>query len=272
MTRNFQDLHFQSEKIPHRRFLNKEIRFHRLKLQLKAIATEDRRPALLAVVAVPLVYWQLNSPVDDPITAVGEPETQRSYYAPLLSELDQLTGGGPTVRIEIPPTENRWEAAYVAPSYPLARGWLRQLESEDIDQFTDGNLTPDGYRHWLDERAISYVAVAGATPDYLAEDEIDLVERGLPYLKEVWSNDDWRLFRVADPVELGVSALGYDWFEVDASRPGEIPVRIRHTPYWSVTEGDACVREDDVGWTTVEAKAPGTIRVEARLFGDSCSD
>ncbi len=227
------------------------------------------RAALLAVLAVPLLYWQLGSPVDDLITAVGEPETERSYFEPLVAELDDL-GGGP-LRVEIPPTENRWEAAYVAPEHPLARGWLRQLESEDIDLFTDDNLTPDAYRKWLEEQAVSYVAVADATPDYLAEDEVELVGQGLPYLEEVWSNDHWRLYAVDQPLPLGVSALGYDWFEVEAERPGPISVRINHTPYWSVTEGDACVEEDDEGWTAVDAERAGTVRVEARLFGDPCS-
>jgi hypothetical protein len=222
------------------------------------------------VLAVPLLYWQLGSPVDDALTAVGEPETERSYYEPLLTELDSLPAEAP-YRIEIPPTENRWEAAYVAPEHPLARGWLRQLESGDIDLFTDGHLTPAAYRDWLDEHAVSYVAVADATPDYLAEDEVSLVTGGLPYLDQVWANDHWRLYRVSDPVPLAVSRLGYDWFEVGAGTAGEIPVRIRYTPYWSVTEGDACVKEDDDGWTVVEARAAGTIRVEARLFGDSCS-
>ena len=63
--------------------------------------------------------------------------------------------------MEIPPTGNRWEADYVAPRFPLARGWLRQLESDDRDLFTDGNLTAATYRSWLDERGVSYVAVAG---------------------------------------------------------------------------------------------------------------
>jgi hypothetical protein len=200
---------------------------------------------------------------------VGEPETEREYFEPLVAELDRRHGV--PVRIEIPPTENRWEAAYVAPQYPLARGWLRQLESEDIDLFTDGNLTPEAYREWLDEHGVNYVAVADATPDYLAEDEVELVERGLPYLREVWSNEHWRLYAVDDPPPLGVSALGYDWFEVSARRAGPTTVRIRHTPYWTVTRGDACVYEGDDGWTVIDAKAPGTIRVEARLFGEECS-
>jgi hypothetical protein len=225
------------------------------------------RAAVLAVLAVPLLYWQLGSPVDDLITAVGEPETEREYFEPLVAELDEVGAGQPPFRIQIPPTENRWEAAYVAPKYPLARGWLRQLESEDIDLFTDGNLTPEAYRRWLDGHAVSYVAVADATPDYIAEDEVQLVADGLPYLDEVWSNEHWRLFAVDDPQPLGVADMGYDWFEVDESAL----VRITHTAYWSVVGAEACVGEAGLdSGTAVEVKAPGTVRVEASLFGDDC--
>ena len=70
--------------------------------------------------------------------------------------------GEPPFRIQIPPTKNRWEAAYVAREHPIARGWLRQLESDDFDLFTDGSLTAEAYREWLDDHAVGYVAVADA--------------------------------------------------------------------------------------------------------------
>ena len=46
--------------------------------------------------------------------AAGDPATERAFYEPLLAELDLLAGR--RSRIQIPPTENRWEAAYVAPA------------------------------------------------------------------------------------------------------------------------------------------------------------
>lgn len=230
-----------------------------------------RRPALLAVFALPLLYWQLNGPIEDLGKGLGDPATERSYYEPLLDELDLLQAGEPPFRIQIPATENRWEAAYVAPEHPLARGWLRQLESDDFDLFTDDNLAPSAYRDWLDERAVSYVAVPDAELDYLARDERALIGTGLPYLEPVWSDEHWRLYRVREARPLGVSALGYDWFEVDARRAGPAAVRIRYTPYWRISEGDACVSEGEDGWTVVDVRRPGPVRVEARLLGDSCS-
>jgi hypothetical protein len=236
-----------------------------------ALLVLARRPWALALLALPLFYWLIFAPIRDLRQGSGDPSIERSYYDPLVAELDRLGAAEPPVRIEIPPTKNRWEAAYVAPGHPLARGWLRQLESDDFELFEGGDLTAPTYRAWLDDHAVSYVAVADAELDFLAEDEAELIESGLPYLDPVWSNDDWRLYRVRDPQSLGVSALGPDWFEVEARRPGPVPVRIRFTSMWDVAGGDACVSEADDGWTTVDAKRAGTVRVETRLFGGSCS-
>ena len=43
-------------------------------------------------------------------------------------------------------------------------------------------------------------------------------------------------------------------------------VRQHGTPYWTVTGGDGCVREDrDSGWTLVDVKRPGLLQVRARF-------
>ena len=141
--------------------------------------------------------------------------------AALVDELDTSRRPGP-FRVEIPPTKNRWEADYVAREHPLARGWLRQLESDDFDLFTDGELTPETYRGWLDDHAVSYVAVSDSPHDYLAEDEVPLIDSGLDYLRPVWGNGDWRLYRVAGAEPPGVDELGVDW---SAARPAPRDLR-----------------------------------------------
>ncbi len=219
-------------------------------------------------VAIPLLYWQLVAPVRDLRKAAGDPSTERAFYEPLLAELDRLGAGG-ALRVQVPPTKNRWEAAYVAPEHPIARGWLRQLESEDFDLFTDGELTPERYRDWLREHAAAYVAVPDARRDYLAEDEVALIDSGLDYLTPVWSSEDWRLYRVAAPASVGAEAGSPDGFELDAPRPGTYEPAINFNRYWRVVEGDACLR-DDGGRTAVEVAEPGTIRVTVGLRGDRC--
>ncbi len=155
-----------------------------------------RRGALVVVaVSLPLLYWQLIAPVRDVRKAAGDPATEREFFTPLIAELDRLD----PERVQIPPTENRWEAAYVAAEHPIARGWLRQLESDDFDLFTDGSLDAGAYRTWLADHGVDYVAVADADLDYLAEDEVALIDTGLDYLEPVWDGAAWRLYRVTPP-------------------------------------------------------------------------
>ncbi len=225
-----------------------------------------RRPAVLVVAALALtLYWQWVAPVRDLTDAVGEPAVEAAYYDPLLAELDRRAGEEP-FRVHVPATRNRWEANYVARSYPLARGWLRQAEADDFELFQDDNLTPGAYRDWLAERAVRFIAVpTDAEPDYLAEDEIELLRAGVPGIDRVWSADGWELYEVADPTPLAepparVTELGEDSFEL-AGPPGEYSVRITPSPYWGVTEGAGCVRADG-DWLVVELKR-GPLRAQA---------
>ena len=255
-----------------------------------ALTLAGRRPVALAILALPLLAWQWGPAIRDVSDAAGDPSVERAFHAPLVEELDSLTAGAPA-RVHVLPTRNRWEAVHVAPHHPLARGWLRQAESDDFDLFDGGDLTEDAHLEWLRERAVSYVAVPlGVELDYLAEDEAALIEGGLPYLDPVWENEDWRLYAVtADaplvstpeaPLEPAadarLAALGPDWFELTADEEGSYLVRIHYTRYWRVSQGDACLARDG-DWTVVEVEAASVVRVEASfaleaLFGspDGC--
>jgi hypothetical protein len=251
-----------------------------------ALVLAGRRPVALAIVALPLLYWQWGAPVRDLANALGDSSADQAYYRPLIAELQRRTEGHP-VRIEIPPTEDRGEAEYVARRFPLARGWLRQLESDDFDLFKDGELTPVAYRRWLDAQGVSYVAVSDAEPDYLAEDEKALIRAGLPYLRPVWSNEHWQLYAVRgtpglisqprEPPGQGgrdrLIALRPSSATIAAPHGGPVLVRVHYTRYWTVIAGDACVeRRGD--WTLVHVRDPGRIEISARfsvgaLFGAS---
>lgn len=233
-----------------------------------ALVLAERRRWILALLAIPLIYWQWVSPVRDVSDARGDASVHASYYEPLLGELNSLHPG--PVRIEVPPTRDRWESAYIAPHYALQRGWLRQLESDDFSLFQNGNLAPASYHAWLDEHAISYVALPDVQSDYLAEDEAELIRGGLPYLQPVWRNENWSLYRVKDatpiagPAGARLTGLGPADFSLDAEQAGAFLVRIHYTPYWTVTAGDACVsRSGD--WTLVRAAGPGEVSVAARF-------
>lgn len=235
---------------------------------LAALLLFDRRPVLLLLLAAPLLWWQMGAPVRDVAKGADDPSTERAYYAPLLAELDRITErrGGLPFRIDVPLSKNRFEAAYVAGRYPLARGWMRQLEHTDIDALYNGpDLGPEAYRAWLDRHGVSYVALNDAERDYLSEPEEELLLKGdLPYLRELPVDDDrWRLWRVTRrpaagrgaPLALGgavVSRLGPDGFEVEVPGPGSYELRIDYSPYFEVRAGQACLRDGGEESTVLE--------------------
>src|SRR3954452_16094981 len=206
-----------------------------------------RRPWVLAALALPLLYWQWNAPVRDWIRAHGDPSIDASYYKPLLSFLDANAGGAP-FRIEIPFTANHWESAHVAPHYPLARGWERQLDKKYNALFYADELDPARYPSWLDDNAVPYVAVPDARMDISSGGERDLILSGqLPWLRQVWAGRHWRVFAVDRPRPLAdgpagtrVTRLGSDSVDLTAARAGDVRLRVRFTPYWAVVRGDGC--------------------------------
>ena len=217
---------------------------------------------VVLAVSLPLLYWQLIAPVRDVRKAAGDDSTQAAFYEPLIAELDRLAAGRGPFRVEIPPTRNRWEAVYVAERYPIARGWLRQLESDDFDLFKDGTLDAEAYRDWLEDHAVSYVAVPDAPRDVLAEDEVDLIDGGLDYLDARVGGDDWRLYRVdgsAGSASPGGTSRRSSSMPSRSRPPGPgvYPTTIEWSRYWRVGEGDGCVREGDDGRTEVEAGEAG---------------
>ena len=236
-------------------------------LVVLALARRPERRWLLVLLAVPLLYLQWQGAVRDVSRASADPSVQRAFYTPLLAELRARTGSEP-VRIEIPPTRDRWESYYVSPKFPLARGWERQAESDELNLFRSG-LSPRSYRNWLLANGVSFVALPNAQLDYLSRREKLLIDRNLPYLKPIWSNGDWRLFAVRGASGLvdrpaSISSMGADWFDLQVPRASAFELRIHFSPYWKVTGAGACLRERGP-WTVVEATRPGAIHVGTDL-------
>jgi hypothetical protein len=225
-----------------------------------------RSPALLAVLAVPLLYWQWNAPVRDWTRASDDPSIHASYYEGLLGFL--ATRDRP-LRVEIPFTANHWEANHVARRFPLARGWERQLDVRDNAVFYRGRLTPGRYRAWLRANAVAYVALPDARLDHSAEAEARLIRAGLPYLRAVWSDAHWRVFAVRAPAPLATgataTALGTDSLDLRAGSAGSAVARVRFTPYWKIVEGAGCVSRAAGGWTRLRLTRPGSVRLATRF-------
>jgi hypothetical protein len=228
----------------------------------------SRRAAVaLALVAVPLVYLQWQAPVRDLRTADDNREVTTAYFQPLISYLNRQSG--PPFRIEIPFTLFHWEAYVMAPRFPLARGWERQLDTKYNDLFYGGPLTPASYEAWLHQLAVRFVAVSDAEIDYSAKAEVALIDRGLPYMHMVLRTRHWRVYEVsgATPIVEGAATLetlGPNYLQLEANHTGTAYVRVRWSPYWAVTQGNGCVAPSH-GFTTLVVRRPGPMRVAIRF-------
>jgi hypothetical protein len=237
-----------------------------------------RRPRLgafsVAVLSLAMaggLYWQVTASVSQIARSVGDPSTSREYFQPPAHWLRAHGGGG--VRVEVPPTANHWESAYLATQFELARGWLRQLDTTRDDIFYDNesHLTATAYEHWLHRNAISYVALPDAPLDYSSVAERRLILSAPSYLDLRWSSPHWRIYTVRNPEPLvepmGAAAAHTLWvgrqsFGLDVTRPGDFLVRVNFTPYWSISRGAGCLLRHGE-WTVAHASHPGILRVSA---------
>jgi hypothetical protein len=218
------------------------------------------------------LYWQFTASVTQIARAVGDPSTTEAYFEPAEHWLS--AHGGQGARIEVPPTANHWESAYLAPKFELARGWLRQLDTTRDDIFYDeGQLSSRVYGHWLRTNAISYVALPDAPLDYSSTAESRIISSEPGYLTLRYTSQHWRIYEVKDPLPLvtplgsGVAKatwLGRQGFGLDVTHAGRFLVRVNFTPYWSVARGNGCLlRHGD--WTVARAMEPGIFRVDTNF-------
>jgi hypothetical protein len=224
-------------------------------------------PAAAAALGV-IALWVVWGPVRETAAVAGDEATGAAYYAPVERFLAAQAGG--PARVEVPLTRSHWEAALLAPSVSLARGWEKQLDSRYDHVLLTPGLTPQAYEHWLNAQAVSYVALPDTRLDPSSAQEGRLIRGGLPFLREVFRSRHWRIFAVRSPAPLAsgpgrLTALGHDTFALQASAAGSFLVRVRFTRYWTVTAGGGCVGRGGEGWTSVRASEPGTVRVAARF-------
>jgi hypothetical protein len=225
---------------------------------------------LLAAALLGSLYWQVTASVSQIARSVGDPSTSSEYFEPAARWLG--AHGGKGLRIEVPPTANHWESAYLAPKFDLARGWLRQLDTTRDDLFYDSEeLTAASYGAWLRDNAISYVALPDAPLDYSSTAERRLVLSEPGYLTLRYRSAHWRIYQVRDPKPLVASLgagraqarrVGRQGFALDVTHPGRFLVRVNFTPYWSISRGSGCIlRRGD--WTVARTAHTGIFSVDA---------
>ncbi|MGW4302253.1 MFS transporter [Streptomyces sp. NPDC004646] len=204
-----------------------------------AVPRTHRWYALVLAIAG-FVGWIGFKSVDDVIHTTPAASWAREL-APLVNELQQV--GAEKGRVEVVPARSHREASALAPYVNLARGWNRQADMERNPLFYDDTLNSANYHEWLQRWAVHYVVLPKADdPDGDGgERERELVLRGMPYLKQVWGNADWQLFRVTDPVPLAepnavVLRAEQGEMTLRVSRAGRVLIRIPYSPWLSVVD------------------------------------
>jgi len=217
--------------------------------------------ALLAVVAL----WQHPFAVKE-LSQAGNPMASAARFRPLLAEMARF---GPVGRVEVVPTDAFWEAARVVDTVPLARGWLRQADTDRNPIFFDGRLSNATYYGWLQANGVSLVALADGPTAPAGAAEARLVRRAPAYLHRVWGGDGWSLYQVADSpsVVVGATLLSStdDGIDLAVAHAGDVLVRVRWSR-WLVARGPAgCLAPTADSWTTLRVRTPGTYVISGSL-------
>ncbi|MFF1646216.1 MFS transporter [Streptomyces sp. NPDC058240] len=201
----------------------------------------SRRWYALIIAFAGLNFWVGFKGVDDIVRTAPSASWAREL-APLVNELQQV--GAERGRVEVVPASSHREASALAPYVNLARGWNRQADMERNPLFYDDTLNSANYRQWLDRWAVHYVVLPKGTPDSSgAVQEAQLVDEGLPYLKPVWSDANWRLFEVDSPVPLAdppasVDQAGAGELTIHVKTPGRILIRIPYSRWLAVVDSE----------------------------------
>lgn len=208
---------------------------------LPGVARRLPATALLAVAIVASSTWQLSTAAWD-VVRTQPAQAWTSDVQPLLDQLE--TRDARLGRTEVVPSSSHREAAALAPYVNLARGWNRQADTQRHALFYDeGALTPASYRAWLHRWAVHHVVLPEGEPDVAARAEADLVESGLPYLRPVWSDSNWRVFEVKRPTPLAdapAEVLSFDEAGVELMLPAAatVVVRIPASPWLSLVDAE----------------------------------
>lgn len=202
-------------------------------------APRTRRWYALVLSFAALNFWIGFKGVDDIVRTAPTASWTRSL-APLVNQLQKV--GAERGRVEVVPPSSHREASALPASVNLARGWNRQADMKRNPLFYDDTLDAVNYRQWLDRWAVHYVVLPQGAPDSSgARREAELVGKGLPYLKAIWSNADWRLFAVDSPVPLAdppatVERADEGELTIHVKKAGRVLIRIPYSPWLAVVD------------------------------------
>ncbi|MGC3002331.1 MFS transporter [Streptomyces sp. G35A] len=259
----------------------------------------SRKWYAIVLAFVGFTAWIGFKSVDDVVHTTPAASWAREL-APLVNELQEV--GAEKGRVEVVPARSHREASALAPYVNLARGWNRQADMERNPLFYDDTLNSANYHEWLERWAVHFVVVPKDEPDGDGgERERELVQRGLPYLRQIWGDANWQLFEVIDPTPMAepnavVERAEQGEMTMRVEKAGRVLVRVPYSPWLSIVDAEGnkldppreteasenrpegepktyenvngCLMETDEDangdrWTILLAPKPGTYRLAA---------
>ncbi|MHA6758408.1 MFS transporter [Streptacidiphilus sp. PAMC 29251] len=231
-----------------------------------ARAVRGRRARVLWLAFAIALSWQTVKPVQD-LSSSGPAFGWTRFAQPLEAELSRL--GADRGRVEVVAASTHVESASLAPYVELARGWNRQLDVARNPLFYDGTLTAAGYHGWLRNWAVRYVVLPHTALDPASAAEARLVSAGQSWLRPVWHDPHWSIYRVTDPEPLAsapatVLGAGQSELTVRVATAGPVLLRVVWSPWLGlIGGGDGCL-ERSGDWTLLQVDRPGVFRIGAR--------
>ncbi|MEU6079149.1 MFS transporter [Streptomyces sp. NPDC047108] len=255
----------------------------------------SRRWYALVVALLVVTGWQSFKTVDDIVHTTPAASWAREL-APLADRLERLDAD--RGRVEVVPVRSHREASALAPYVNLARGWNRQADMERNPLFyEEGELDKGRYEEWLHRWAVRYVVLPDDEPDPWGKSEAELVKSGVPYLTKVWSDDNWKVYRVKKPTPMAdppatVTRADAGELVVSVRSAGPVLIRIPYSPWLGLVDAEGkgveppstpengpdfvnlngCLTphgtkvvegEPEDEWTVLHAPRPGTYRIAA---------
>jgi hypothetical protein len=224
------------------------------------VATATDHPRVVLPVAAALVLWQAQPSLSD--LAAPDPPPFAGLNAALV-ERDAK-------RVEVVPLRDHGEAAEVAPVVPLARGWSRQEDTARNPLFYDGNLSAERFERWLLDEGVDHVALA---PDARIDgggraERALLLVGNVPGLREVWSDDDWVVWRLETaeaiaPPPMRVLRTDRTTVRLIAESSASVPLKVRWSRWLSVS-GPACIEQAGES-SRLRVSEPGEVVVTSSL-------
>jgi hypothetical protein len=218
------------------------------------------RLALVLAVAV-CAQWTARVPLHD----LQHADRLRTEHAAAERLVRILDGLGPVRgRIEVVPFAAHGEASVVAPAWPLARGWERQVDVVRAAPLY-APLTADRYRSWLATSAVQLVALGHHTHDWSARGELGVLATPPPWLRVVHADPEWTVWAVEGftPLVSGaqLASVRGDRLALSFSAAGSAQVDVRWSRWLQVSSG-ACIRPD-TGRVVVDARRAGTVTLSS---------